>query len=91
MTREDVQTLLDFANRLGSTPRHVLVRAACMAGHEEADAAAQLRLLRQSGVRHCPLASDCANLLLTPVASYAQDNLGTALSLLWQDAPRVDR
>jgi hypothetical protein len=91
MTREEVQTLCDLASRLGSTPRHILVRAACMASHENPDAAAQLRLLRRNGVRYCPLADDCANLLLTPVASYAQDNLGTALSLLWQDARQVDR
>jgi hypothetical protein len=91
MTREEVQALLDLASRLGSTPRHVLVRAACMAGHDDPDASAQLRLLRRTGVRYCPLADDCANLLLTPVASYAQDNLGTALSLLWQDARRIDQ
>jgi hypothetical protein len=90
MTREEVQNLLDLASRLGSTPRHVLVRAACMAGDENADASAHLQRLRQIGGRHSPQANDCANLLLTPVASFAKDKLGTALGLLWQDAHQVE-
>ena len=86
MTLEEVQRLSDLAQRLGATPRHVLIRAACMAGHDGVDPRDELRRLRQSGVRYCPLADDCSNLLLTPVASYAKDTLETALDLLWQDA-----
>ena len=88
MNREEVQDLFDFAQRLGTTPRHALVRAARMAGQEEVDANEHLYWLRQAGVRFCPLADDCSNLLLTPIASYAKDNLGSALELLWQDARR---
>lgn len=86
MTLEEAQQLFDFAQRLGTSPRQVLIRAACMAEHEEIDVGEQLHRLRQSGVRFCPLADDCSNLLLTPVASFAKDNLGSALDLLWQDA-----
>ena len=44
-----------------------------------------LQRIRQTGVRYCPLVDGCANLLLTPVASYAHDTLDNALELLWQD------
>ncbi|MEO7936647.1 MAG: hypothetical protein ABIR27_10360 [Dokdonella sp.] len=56
-----------------------------MTEHDVVDASEQLHRLRQHGMRFCPLADDCSNLLLTPVASYATDTLGTALDLLWQD------
>jgi hypothetical protein len=91
MTREEVQNLLDLARRLGSTPRQLLVRAACMACVEDADANAGLRRLRETGLQHRPLANDCADLLLTPVASFAKENLGPALDQLWHDAAQVDR
>lgn len=86
MTREEVQDLFNFAQRLGTTPRHALVRAARMAGQEAVEADQHLHRLRETGIRFCPIADDCANLLLTPVASYAQDTLGSALESLWQDA-----
>ena len=86
MNRDEVQALFTFARRLGTTPRDVLIRAARMCEGDEVDAAQQLQRLRQTGARFCPIADDCANLLLTPIASYAKDTLDSALDLLWQDA-----
>ncbi|MBL0162927.1 MAG: hypothetical protein IPP82_04525 [Xanthomonadales bacterium] len=67
----------------------MLIRAARMTEHEFADPRESLRQLRHSGVRYCPLFEGCANLLLTPVASYAHDSLDSALQLLWQDATQA--
>ena len=86
MNHEEVQDLFTFAKQLGTTPRDVLGRAARMCEATEVDATEQLQHLLQKGNRFCPIADDCANLLLTPIASYAKDNLGSALDLLWQDA-----
>ncbi len=85
MNFEEVEELATFAKRLGTTPRNVLVRAARMSEGDEVDTAQHLQHLRQTGTRFCPIAEDCANLLLTPIASYAKDTLGSALDLLWQD------
>ncbi len=90
MTRVDAGHLFALSRRLGTTPRHVLIRAARMIEHENADASESLRQLRRSGVRYCPLVDACANLLLTPVASYAHDSLDSALQLLWQGAPQAE-
>ncbi len=86
MNREEVQELFAFAKRLGTTPRDILIGAARMSEGDEVDAPRHLQRLRQTGTRFCPIADDCANLLLTPIASYAKDTLGSALDLLWQDA-----
>ncbi|MEO7013392.1 MAG: hypothetical protein ABI127_03725 [Dokdonella sp.] len=85
MNREETGNLFALARRMESTPRHVLIRAACMAEHEMTDVGEILQRIRQTGVRYCPLVDGCANLLLTPVASYAHDTLDNALELLWQD------
>ena len=90
MNRADVGNLFAYAGRLGTTPRHVLVHAARMAEHENPDAGEALRHLRRSGIRFCPLVDGCANLLLTPVASYAHDSLDSALQLLWQGVPQAE-
>ena len=90
MTRVDVGNLFALARRLGTTPRNVLIRAARMSEHENTAADEALRQLRRSGIRYCPLVDGCANLLLTPIASYAHDSLDSALQLLWQDAPQAE-
>ncbi len=86
MTRDEASQLFALARRLESTPRHVLIRAARMAEHEDADISEALLRVRQTGVHYCPEVDGCANLLLTPVASYAHDTLDNALEMLWQDA-----
>lgn len=91
MTRDDASELFALARRMQSTPRHVLIRAARMTEHADADIGANLQRIRQTGVRYCPLVDGCANLLLTPVASYAHDTLGNALELLWQDAHQAGK
>ena len=90
MNRADVGNLFAYAGRLGTTPRQVLICAARMSEHENADAGEALCHLRLSGVRYCPLVDACANLLLTPVASYAHDSLDHALQQLWQGAPQAE-
>ena len=89
MTREDVSNLFALSKRLESTPRHVLIRAARMSEHENADVSAALQRIQLSGVRYCPLVDGCANLLLTPVASFAHDTLDSALEVLWQDTSQA--
>lgn len=89
MTRAEANELFEFARRMHSTPRQVLIRAARMTGHADVDEA--LRRLRDTGARFCPLVDGCANLLLTPIASYAHDSLDSALELLWQDARQADK
>ncbi len=91
MTREETGNLFALARHMESTPRHVLIRAARMAEHENADVGENLQRIRQTGVRYCPLVDGCANLLLTPVASYAHDTLDSALELLWQDTPQAGK
>lgn len=91
MTRDEANHLFALARRLHSTPRHVLIRAARMAEHEKADVSENLQRIRQTGVRYCPLVDGCANLLLTPIASYAHNTLGSALELLWQDTPQAGK
>ena len=74
----------DLARRLGSTPRRLLMTAAQAIDDDAAMPHAILRAVRGTGMRHCVQADECANLLLTPVSSYARDTLGTALSALWR-------
>lgn len=91
MTRSEASRLFALARSMESTPRHLLIRAARMAEHENTDVGDSLRRVRQTGVRYCPLVDGCANLLLTPVASYAHDTLDNALELLWQDAHQAGK
>ncbi len=86
MSRDEASLLFALARCTGSTPRHVLVRAARMTEQGNEDTSEGLRRLRDTGMRYCPLVDDCANLLLTPIGSYAHDTLDSALELLWQDA-----
>ena len=90
MSHDEASRLFDVARRTGSTPRHVLIRAARMTEQDNDDAAEGLRRLRDTGMRFCPLVDGCANLLLTPIASYAHNTLDNALELLWQDAHQED-
>jgi hypothetical protein len=84
MNREEVRRLRDLSQRLGSTPRRLLVTAAQSIDDDDATPQSILRSIRDSGTRQCVQADECANLLLTPVASFARDTLGTALSALWR-------
>ena len=84
MNREEVRQLRDLSQRLGSTPRRLLVTAAQAIDDDSAAPQAMLRSIRGSGTHQCVQADECANLLLTPVSSYARDTLGTALSALWR-------
>ena len=81
--------MFDLAHRLGSTPRRVLLAAACMTDQPDASHVERLIRLRRNGIRHSGPADECANLLLTPVASYARDALGKALNALWQDSGKA--
>lgn len=91
MTRDEVSDLFAFARRVESTPQHVLIRAARMAEHEDADVGEALQRIRQTGELSCPLDDICASLLLTPIASFAHETLADALELLWQDVPRAGK
>jgi hypothetical protein len=86
----DTRNLLELAHRLGSTPRKVLIAAARMNDQPEASATACLDQLRMNGNHGSMLGEDCANLMLTPVDSYARDAFSTALSALWQGSRQTD-
>ncbi len=90
MNHRESRSLFDLAQRLGSTPRRVLMAAARMAEVAEPDLADSLRRIRSDGI-HGNIPSDqCARLMLTPADSYARDSLGTALVALWQGSGQTD-
>ena len=91
MNREEVRRLRNLAHRLGSAPRRLLIAAAQAIDDGNDTPQAILRSIRCSARQPSVQAYDCANLLLTPVSSYARDTLGTALGALWQtSAPEQD-
>jgi hypothetical protein len=91
MNPEEARQLLELARRLGSTPRRVLLHAARGADPDAASAAQILDEIRQTGLRHSIQADECANLLLTPISSYARDSLDAALSTLWKLPGQVEK
>lgn len=89
MTREEIQALAALAKRLGTTPRHVLLRAAIMSASDQADASENLRRLSKAGTHRSAIGDDCCNLLLTSAASYAKAGLVDALDIIRQDIDRA--
>jgi len=77
------ERLARLAHALRTSPRHVLVAAARLARmHEQgtADPAQRRAIVRETG---SPAAERTAALLLTPIASFAQDDTDRALASLW--------
>lgn len=84
MTREEVIRLVALADRLGCTPRELLVAAA--RSIDEPDVAlsehlAQLRVLANARDHRVQA---CADLLLTAPGSYATDELDNLLRSIWR-------
>jgi hypothetical protein len=90
MNRDEVRRLGKLARHLSSTPRRLLVTAAQAIDDDSGTPSASLHSIQRNGTRRCVQADECANLLLTPVASYARDTLDSALSALWR-ASRPER
>jgi len=79
----DPERVARLAQALRAQPRHVLVAAARLAHLRErgaVDPAQRLTILRETA---SPVAERAAALLLTPIASYAQDDTDRALASLW--------
>jgi len=87
MNSNDAMHLFALARRLGSSPRRVLVAAACAVDHPDATAMQTLAALRRAGGTPLPAAEECANLLLTPVGSFARDSVANAFAALWPTPP----
>lgn len=85
MTREEVQALADLARRVGMTPRQVLIQAARCASDNVDEASDMPRRLRPMAMKESAISSDCANLLLTSVASFAKTEFSDALEIIHQD------
>lgn len=83
MSADEVMRLIALAQRLGSSPRRVLVAAACAVDHPDATAMQTLAALRRAGGMPFPAAEECADLLLTPVGSFARDSVANAFAALW--------
>lgn len=84
MNRQEARKLFELADRLGTTPRRLLVAAASMAGHADSDAEAVLRGIRSGELPGNDRAEACTNTLLTPTDSLARDSIDAALFALWQ-------
>lgn len=80
MSREAAQRLAAAARRRELSPRQLLVLAML---HNQGGAPRDLSPLLRSGGSAEP-----ADLLLTPPARYARDDLPRLLDRLWPDAPR---
>jgi hypothetical protein len=91
MNLDEARQLLELARRLGSTPRRVLLHAARGVDTDGTELTQHLNAIRRTGVRHGIQADECANLLLTPVSSYARDSLDAALSTLWKQPGQVKK
>lgn len=79
-----------LARTLELTPRELLVVALQLAADESADGDGKQRLALAQ-VRAAPQASEAiAALLLTPIASFAQDDIDGALAQLWPATPRAE-
>jgi hypothetical protein len=88
MTRDEIQRLTELARRLDSTPRRVLTVIAQTIGSGSGPQAA-LQTLREGDLQRVARAEACAELLLTPVSSFARDSLASALDMLWRDSRRT--
>ena len=82
MTPEETRKLHELARRLDSTPRRVL-SAVAQAIDTGSDAQATLRAIREGGPADTGR-EHSADLLLTPVSSYARDSVDSALEQLWR-------
>ncbi|HQV48460.1 MAG: hypothetical protein IPK54_12255 [Dokdonella sp.] len=76
--------LAHLARRLGTTPRGILLAAAGMAENPDHGARECLALTREHELLAPTACHDSAALLLTSPASFARDELASALQLLWK-------
>lgn len=90
MNVDEVQRMADLARRLGSTPRRMILGAARMVDLTMLTPQDALANLRRTGNTPFAPADECANLLLTPIASYARDGVGNALTALWRDFTQAE-
>ena len=91
MNRDEVLRLRHLARSLGSSPRRVLVKAAQGIDSANANPREILHAIRDRGERGSVQAEECANLILTPVSSYARDTLDMALGALWRVQAEVEQ
>lgn len=86
MNAFDAPRIAALAHALELPPRHVLVAAMQLARADAAGSANNAARRRHAIAQVCaapPAAEAVAALLLTPVASYAQDDIDSALANLW--------
>ncbi|HEY0232364.1 MAG TPA: hypothetical protein VGC55_14025 [Dokdonella sp.] len=85
MNAFDAERFARLAHTLQASPRHLLVAAARLARLHEHTApdTAQRRAIIDDAGRGTRAAEDAAALLLTPIASYAQDDTDRALASVW--------
>ena len=93
MNTFDAQHIGALAHALELSPRQLLVAAMQLARADAVDSANELEQCRQAiaDLRASPSATEAAAaLLLTPIASYAQDDIDRALANLWLTPPSAD-
>lgn len=85
MNADEVRQLAELARRLDSTPRRVLSAAMRMTDQASSAEAslANLRALAQTAPQ---MRDQNTNLLLTPVAGYARNEVAEAFTTLWRDS-----
>ena len=86
MNAFDEPRIAALAHALELPPRHLLVAAMQLARADAADSANKAGRRRHAIAQVCaapPAAEVVAALLLTPIASYAQDDIDRALASLW--------
>jgi hypothetical protein len=93
MNAFDAPRIDALARALELSPRQLLVAAMRLARADAADSANEAERRRRALAQVCvapPATEAVAALLLTPIASYAQDDIDRALANLWPVLPSAD-